>query len=80
MIIYLINSNQIKIYFFLFFLKVLKELTVLLRQLKSEKDVHVVLITSGGPEFCTGIDISTLMNDSIPARKECARNISNIIQ
>jgi enoyl-CoA hydratase/carnithine racemase len=53
---------------------------VLLRQVKAEKDVHVILVTSGGPEFCTGIDISTLISDSIPVRKENARILANIIQ
>lgn len=53
---------------------------MLLRQLKAEKEVNVVLITSGGPEFCTGIDFSALLSDSIPTRKENARNIANIVQ
>lgn len=55
-------------------------MTALLRKLKTETEIQVVLVTSAGPEFCTGVDLSTLIHEKQEDRKEMARTMSNVIQ
>ncbi|XP_046635526.1 uncharacterized protein LOC124314395 isoform X4 [Daphnia pulicaria] len=58
---------------------ILKELSMVLRKLKMETSIHVVLITSSGPDFCNGIDFPSLIHDNMAQRLESAMTtVSNL--
>ncbi|XP_057373967.1 uncharacterized protein LOC130694877 isoform X2 [Daphnia carinata] len=59
---------------------ILKELSMLLRKLKMEPQIHVVLFTSAGPDFCTGIDFPSLIHDNMASRLESSISMVNHIQ
>ncbi|XP_046439540.1 uncharacterized protein LOC124190745 isoform X2 [Daphnia pulex] len=59
---------------------ILKELSLLLRKLKMETSIHVVLITSSGPDFCNGIDFPSLIHENMAQRLESAMTIVSNLQ
>jgi len=58
----------------------LRELTQLLRMLNSHESSRVVLFTSAGPNFCTGIDLALLISDSQSDRLEAANRLARLIK
>ena len=58
----------------------MKELSMLLRKLKMEHKVHLVLITSSGLNFCTGIDLVPLVSENKADRLEAVHSTTNCIQ
>ncbi|XP_046635536.1 uncharacterized protein LOC124314395 isoform X5 [Daphnia pulicaria] len=59
---------------------ILRELSMVLRKLKMETSIHVVLITSSGPDFCNGIDFPSLIHDNMAQRLESAMTIVSNLQ
>jgi enoyl-CoA hydratase/carnithine racemase len=53
---------------------------MVLRKLKMETSIHVVLITSSGPDFCNGIDFPSLIHDNMAQRLESAMTIVSNLQ
>lgn len=58
----------------------LHELTELLRLLNSEDSIRVVLFTSAGPDFCTGIDLALLISHSQSDRLQAANRMAGLIK
>ena len=58
----------------------LKELILLLRLLKSQDDINVVLFTSSGPDFCTGLDLHSLIDDDLSKRLDAANHLTEILK
>ena len=58
----------------------MKELTSLLRKLKMEPKVHLILISSSGLNFCTGIDLVPLVSENMSERLQATYDTTNGIQ
>ena len=58
----------------------LMELTTFLRQLKENQQISVVLFTSSGSSFCTGLDFPTLINENPAARQDSANRMALLIK
>jgi len=58
----------------------LRELTQLLRLLNSQDSIRVVLFTSAGPDFCTGIDLALLISNNQSDRLQTANRMAGLIK
>ena len=58
----------------------LLELTTFLRRLKQQPQQRVILLTSAGSAFCTGVDFPSLLSDSLAKRQELAHRMASVVQ
>ncbi len=60
--------------------QMLTELTSLLRRLKDDAKCLVVLLTSAGSSFCSGIDYPALFSDDPDVRLASAQRVASLIR